>query len=322
MSELVSLALALGGDGLVMALVTVSLVIAVLAGHAAMAPKGNLRTRLASLAQRRPTLDNRALRGTRADFTAGRLFDTLKLIVEHFRLTRGEEAQQAAVLLAQAGWRTREALVIYFGLRLVLPLGLTILVILVQMSVGITGMPQLASGVIAAAAGFYLPQMMLRRMVKARHIRFHRALPDALDLLVICAEAGLGLDGALNRVAREFRRFQPEVAEELALTGLELGFLPSRRDALMNMAKRVNIPSVNSLVHTLNQTERYGTPLSQALKTIAADLREERMLVAEEKAARLPATMTVPMILFILPAVFIVLIGPAIIQIVQNFGGD
>ena len=129
MNELVSLALALGGDGLVMAVVTVSLVIAVLAGHAALASKGNLRTRLCFARATAAEWANTALRGTRPDFTAGRLFDALKRIVEHFRLTRGEEAQQAAVLLAQAGWRTREALVIYFGLRLVLPLGLTVLVI-------------------------------------------------------------------------------------------------------------------------------------------------------------------------------------------------
>jgi tight adherence protein C len=157
--------------------------------------------------------------------------------------------------------------------------------------------------------------MILKRITAARNRRFTRALPDVLDLLVICAEGGLSLDGALNRVSREFRRFLPEMADELGLTGIELGFLPSRRDALENLAKRVGIPGIQSLTHTLVQTERYGTPLAQSLRTLSTELREERMLKAEEKAAKLPATMTVPMILFILPAVFIILVGPAAISV-------
>ena len=137
-----------------------------------------------------------------------------------------------------------------------------------------------------------------------------------LDLLVICAEGGLSLDGALSRVSREFRRFLPEMADELGLTAIELGFLPQppRRAREPRQARRHSRhaqPDVNTLI----QTERYGTPLAQSLRALSTELREERMLKAEEKAAKLPATMTVPMIVFILPAIFIILVGPAAINV-------
>jgi tight adherence protein C len=173
----------------------------------------------------------------------------------------------------------------------------------------------LLSGMGIAIVATYLPPMMLKRITAARNRRFTRSLPDVLDLLVICAEGGLSLDGALSRVSREFRRFLPEMADELGLTAIELGFLPERRQALENLTKRVGIPGMQSLVHTLVQTERYGTPLAQSLRALSTELREERMLKAEEKAAKLPATMTVPMIVFILPSVFIILIGPAMISV-------
>ena len=140
-------------------------------------------------------------------------------------------------------------------------------------------------------------------------------MPDAFDLLVICAEAGLGLDAALDRVAREMTQSTPVLAEEIGITAVELGFLPDRRVALMGFAERVQLPSVRALVNTLTQSERYGTPLAQALRVLSSELREERMMKAEEKAAKLPATLTVPMILFILPTLFIVLLGPAIIRV-------
>jgi tight adherence protein C len=123
----------------------------------------------------------------------------------------------------------------------------------------------------------------------------------------------------MSRVARELVRFQPVMAEELHVTGLELGFLPNRRDALQNLVQRIDIPAMRSFVNTLIQTERYGTPLAQALKLLSGEMREERMLKAEEKAAKLPAIMTVPMIVFILPAMFMLLIGPAIVDIIKAF---
>lgn len=145
------------------------------------------------------------------------------------------------------------------------------------------------------------------------------SFPNSLDLLVICAEAGLSLDAALTRVARDLGPAAPHLADELGLTAVELGFLPNRRQALQNLARRTDLPALRAVVNTLVQTERYGTPLAQALRVLAAEFREERMLKAEEKAARLPAILTVPMIIFILPTLFVVLIGPAMVRVVHNF---
>jgi tight adherence protein C len=162
-----------------------------------------------------------------------------------------------------------------------------------------------------------VPVIGLRQSIKGRQTRLRRQLPDGLDLLVICAEAGLSLDAALNRVSRELGLSSPDLADELGLTAVELGFLPNRRQALMNLTKRTNLPPIRGVVNTLVQTERYGTPLAHSLRVLSAEFREERMLKAEEKAAKLPATLTVPMILFILPTLFCVLIGPAIIQVLD-----
>ena len=134
---------------------------------------------------------------------------------------------------------------------------------------------------------------------------------DALDLLVICAEAGLTVDAAFNRVAKELGRAYPELGDEFALTAIELSFLSERKMAFDNLAYRVDLEQVRGVVTTMVQTERYGTPLASALRVLSAEFRNERMMRAEEKAARLPAIMTVPLILFILPVLFIVILGPA-----------
>ena len=139
-----------------------------------------------------------------------------------------------------------------------------------------------------------------------------------MDLLVICAESGLSLDSGLERVSREIGNASPDLAEELQLTSVELGFLPERRQALLNLNRRTNLGAIRGVVNTLVQTEKYGTPLSQSLRVLANEFRDQRLLRAEEKAARLPATLTVPMIIFILPVLFIVLIGPAIISVLDN----
>ena len=137
---------------------------------------------------------------------------------------------------------------------------------------------------------------------------------------MICAESGLSLDASLERVANEIGDANAELGEELSLTSIELGFLPDRRQALLNLNRRTNLPSIRGVVNTLLQTEKYGTPLSQSLRVLANEFRDQRLLRAEEKAARLPATLTVPMILFILPVLFIVLVGPAIINVMDNMG--
>jgi tight adherence protein C len=315
--------LARGGDTF-MTLVLAATVFGVLyVGYLGIEAGGPIRARLAALVARRSqaqvatdTVSPRRLRDRQAPKFG---VAALKNLVEKLKLTRGKDAEKSASLLVQAGYRNREALVLYVGVRLLLPCGLTSLLLIFSTPFDLTTTHTAMLGAAVAIGATYTPPVVLRRMIAARHWRFQRALPDALDLLMICAESGLGLDGALVRVAREFRRFMPEMSDELQLTALELGFLPNRREALMNLVRRVDIPHMRSLINTLTQTERYGTPLVQALRVLAAEMREERMLKAEEKAAKLPAIMTVPMILFILPAMFIVLIGPALIQVFKAF---
>ena len=170
----------------------------------------------------------------------------------------------------------------------------------------------------SALLGFYAPDIYLQNAAKKRQQAIQKALPDGLDLLVICAEAGLSLDTALNRVADEIGPSSPELAEELGLTAIELNFLPERRQALANLDRRCDMPAMRGVVSTLTQTEKYGTPLSQSLRVLSGEFREQRMLRAEEKAARLPATLTVPMIVFILPTLFVVLAGPAMLDVYDN----
>ena len=167
--------------------------------------------------------------------------------------------------------------------------------------------------------GYKGPDIWIANLVTKRTKEIRKGLPDALDLLVICAEAGLTVDAAFNRVARELGRAYPELGDEFALTAIELSFLVERRNAFENLAYRVNLEAVKGVVTTMIQTERYGTPLASALRVLSAEFRNERMMRAEEKAARLPAIMTIPLILFILPTLFIVILGPAACSISDNF---
>ena len=163
------------------------------------------------------------------------------------------------------------------------------------------------------------PDLWLKNKVKKRSHAIRKGLPDALDLLVICAEAGLTVDAAFGRVARELGKAYPELGDEFGLTAIELGFLNERRQAFENLANRVDLEAVRGVVTTMIQTEKYGTPLASALRVLSAEFRNERMMRAEEKAARLPAIMTVPLILFILPVLFIVILGPAACSINDSF---
>lgn len=167
---------------------------------------------------------------------------------------------------------------------------------------------------LAALAGAAAPWLYARNAALRRDQALAAGLPDALDLLVICAESGLPIDTALVRSGRELAPVQPDIAAELAATAAELGILPRRADAFANLARRVPLPGVQALTDTLVQTERFGTPLATALATMAAESRSARLLAAEARAARLPALMTVPMIAFVLPPLFVVLIGPAVVD--------
>lgn len=170
----------------------------------------------------------------------------------------------------------------------------------------------------ALIAGYKGPDVFIQNSITKRLEAIRLGLPDALDLLVICAEAGLTVDAAFSRTARELGSAYPELADEFGLTAVEIGFLTDRRQAFLNLAARIPLESIKGVATTMIQTEKYGTPLASALRVLSAEFRNERMMRAEAKAARLPAIMTVPLILFVLPALFIIILGPAACSIMDT----
>ena len=247
----------------------------------------------------------------------------MRQVVGALKLLQTKQTVRLHERLQQAGLRSRDAVVVFRFFKIAGPIafGALAFVLVYLLEFGhLESGPRLIACAAAVAAGFFGPDLYISNRTTKRHQALQKALPDGLDLLVICAESGLALDAALDRVANEIGGASPELGEELALTAVELGFLPDRRQALLNLNRRTNLPAVRGVVNTLIQTEKYGTPLSQSLRVLAHEYRDQRMLAAEEKAARLPATLTVPMIVFILPVLFIVLIGPAIISVMDNIG--
>lgn len=175
-------------------------------------------------------------------------------------------------------------------------------------------------GTLSAAFGLMLPNWVLNYGKQRYAKQLQLGLPDALDLMVICAEAGLGLESALNRVATELRGANAAVTLEFSLLVQQMRMQPDRHTALLRLGERTAMESLQRLGATLAQTLRFGTPLGQALRTLAIEMREERMLRIEERALRLPALLTLPLILFILPCLFIVLAGPSVIQLMSVMG--
>ena len=243
-------------------------------------------------------------------------------VVTRLNLLRSKHAGDARMLLAQAGIRSNEAMIRYLFARLAMPFVFGALVVMDSygahmIPVGDQYRVFVALG--AALLGFFAPDVFIKNLVKKRAHQMELGLPDALDLLVICAEAGLSLDASLQRVSRELDLTWPELSEEFGITAGELTYLPERKLAFDNLNARTNMASVRGVVNTLLQTAKFGTPLAQSLRILAAEFREQRLIRAEEKAARLPAMLTVPMILFILPTLFIVLLGPAGMSISDTF---
>jgi len=228
--------------------------------------------------------------------------------------------------LAYAGYRNRELAVTVIFARMIAPIVLGLVAALVlywlELFPAWGGLQRFGAFAGAVIGGYKAPELYLSNKAAKRTDEIRKGLPDALDLLVICAEAGLTIDAAFTRVSRELGRAYPELGEEFALAAIELSFLADRRHAFENLAFRVNLDHVRGVVTTMIQTERYGTPLASSLRVLSAEFRNERMMRAEEKAARLPAIMTVPLILFILPVLFVVILGPAACSISDAFAGD
>jgi tight adherence protein C len=218
--------------------------------------------------------------------------------------------------LSAAGYRGDRALALFLGGKVVLLLGLPALAFLLLRDADIEPFWFLVAVVGSAVAGMLLPDMILRNMRKRYLKTVENGLADALDLLVICAEAGLSLEAGVDRVAQELRAGNAAIANELGLTANELRIMTDRRLALVNLGKRTGLDSLKRLSGTLSQTLQYGTPLTQALRVLAAEMRQEMLTRFEAKAAKLPVLLTVPMIVFILPCVFLIVGGPAVVQVV------
>lgn len=241
--------------------------------------------------------------------------DKVRGVLSALKMLQDEQVEAAQKKLLQAGYRSKDLAFVVIFARFIMPL-----VIGSVMIVGVYlldwfpdwgGLKRYALVAGSLVGSYKAPDLFIDNKLKKRSDAVRKGLPDALDLLVICAEAGLTVDAAFSRVARELGKAYPELGEEFALTSIELGFLTERRIAFENLANRIDLEAIRGVVTTMIQTEKYGTPLASALRVLCAEFRNDRMMRAEEKAARLPAIMTVPLILFILPALFIVILGPA-----------
>jgi len=241
--------------------------------------------------------------------------DRIRSLLSSMKVLQESQIKVAQTKLLQAGIRSKEwAVAVIFG-RLVLPIviGMPILYMVygTDMFVEWSAFKKYGLVAISFILSYKAPDIYLNNKITKRSHAIRKGLPDALDLLVICAEAGLTVDAAFHRVSRELGKAYPELGEEFSLTAIELGFLTDRRQAFENLSNRINLDAIRGVVTTMIQTEKYGTPLASALRVLSAEFRNERMMRAEEKAARLPAIMTIPLILFILPVLFIVILGPA-----------
>ena len=244
----------------------------------------------------------------------------IRRVVSHVNVLKQNQIGGIQKKLTAAGYRSKDAITMFAFAKLVSPFaGLLIGLILAKMDWSHAFSSAMIKPwlkiIFCMFALYKLPELLVSNAKAKRQKQVRKALPDALDLMMICAEAGLSLAAALDRVSRELSRMSPILAEEFSLTSVELGFLPDRATALKNLAERTLLPEVRGFVNVIVQTEKYGTPIAQALRVLSKEFRMQRMLRAEQKAARLPAMMTVPMIVFILPALFIVVMAPAIIGV-------
>jgi tight adherence protein C len=245
----------------------------------------------------------------------------LRTLADRMNLLRGAAADQTTRKLRQAGFHSRDAAVVFIFIKLALPLVLGFLMILLTSPSSVLEVQEdmiLPLCIGAVLAGFVLPGVYVKNVAVKRREILNRMLPEGLDLLTICVEAGLSVDAAFRRVAREMAVPMPELAQEFEMTAIELTYLPDRQQALENLAVRSESPAVGALVNALRQTEKYGTPLANALRVLSQEFRQTRASKAEEKGARMPALMTVPLMVFLLPTLITVLLAPAILSMLAT----
>jgi tight adherence protein C len=243
---------------------------------------------------------------------------SIKAIVDRFNLTKWVGQEEARLKLVQAGYRGQAPYITYLFFRMVTPVVSFVLATFYIFVMGNYDLPtpvKIGICIAAAYVGMHLPWMMLKSKIQKRQLSIKRAFPDTLDLLLICVESGMSIEAAFKKVSEQVGSQSIALAEELTLTTAELSYLPDRRMAYENLAKRTDLEGVKSVCMALQQAERYGTPLATMLRVMAQENRDMRMSEAEKKAAGLPPKLTVPMIVFFLPVLFVVILGPAYIKV-------
>jgi tight adherence protein C len=255
----------------------------------------------------------------------GRLRQTQKGFMQQFvdmlNLRQSFDTEELRNKLKMAGYRGNSAIYTYAFFRLVLPVVVTIIALIYLFLLAKNlPYPPIIKFLMALGGGFlgyYLPNMFLENIVQRRQQSIKNVFPDALDMLLICVQSGMSVEAAFGKVSKEVSSQSLELAEEFSLTTAELSYLQERRMAYENLGKRTGIAGIKAVATALIQAERYGTPVGQALRVMAKENRDMRMLEAEKKAAALPPKLTVPMIIFFLPVLFVVILGPAIIQVMK-----
>ena len=242
----------------------------------------------------------------------------MKTIVENFNLSKWVGQEEARAMLVQAGYRGQAPYITYLFFRMVMPVVMLIFSLLYVFVVIQLDQPPLLKVAISIGAAYFgmlSPNLFLKNQIQRRQLSIKRAFPDALDLLLICIESGMSVEAAFRKVSEEVGVQSVALTEELTLTTAELSYLPDRRQAYENLARRTGLEGVKAVCLALQQAERYGTPLGATMRVLAQENRDMRMSEAEKKAAGLPPKLTVPMIVFFLPVLFVVILGPAAIRV-------
>lgn len=307
---------------IIMALAFAGALASILAAGSYFLPKGKISERLKGVASHRQDLAARQMSSLQQQQRSIRprarpAMDILTSLVDRLKLKERFQAKELRALLYRGGFRAPSAPTTFIAASLGLPVVFPLATYLYTLAAfpSLDTFRLLAALAAAGAIGFYAPRMFVNNAAAKRQKTLTRSFPDALDLLVICVEAGLSLEGAVNRVTEEMAVTSPMIAEEIGLLGAELAFLGDRRQAYENFADRTGLEAAKSLATTLMQAEKYGTSIAVGLRVLSQESREGRLAAAEKKAAALPAKLTVPMIVFFLPVLFVVIIGPSAINI-------
>ena len=250
-----------------------------------------------------------------ADKQKGRVRDGLAAVGGLISSTPAVAGSKAQLPMVRAGYRSASAMMAMQGMKILMPVAFVAL----AFATGMYRLNVVFVPLLAAVVGYLLPELWLMWRVQARQHRLRLALPDALDMLVICVEAGLGLDQALMRVAQELRITHPQLSEELQLVNMEMRVGKTRLEAMRELARRTGVEDIKALVAMLIQTERFGTSIAQSLRVHSDDLRMKRRQRAEEMSAKTTVKMVPPLVFFIFPALMVVILGPAVIMLMRQF---